>query len=73
MPRKYPKLILAVRRTAEARRIIAAQHEVVAKLKALGQPTLDAEGLLQVYDSSLKLLENHERKIRETRKSKKPN
>jgi len=73
MPRKNPKLILAASRTAEARRIIAAQHELIAKLTALGQPTLDAERSLQTYASSFKLLEDREHKIRETLKSKRLN
>ena len=34
MPRKKPKLIVAADRVAEARRIVAEQRQLVAKLKA---------------------------------------
>jgi hypothetical protein len=40
-------------------------------LQAKGEPTLDAEGMLDVYLSSLKLLEDHEWKLRQERKAKK--
>jgi hypothetical protein len=40
-------------------------------LKAKGGSTLDAEGMLEVYLSSLKLLEDHEWKIRQEREAKK--
>jgi len=71
MPRKQPKLILAAHRAAEARRIVAHQRGLVAMLQAKGEPTSDAEGMLQVYVSSLKLLEDHEWEIRKERKAKK--
>ena len=71
MPRKQPKLILAAFRAAEARRIVANQRGLIAVLQAKGEPTRDAEGMLRVYRSSLKLLEDHERKIRQERKAKK--
>ena len=60
MPRKQPKLILAAFRAAEARRIVANQRGLIAVLQAKGEPTLEAEGMLEVYLSSLKLLEDHE-------------
>ncbi len=71
MPRKQPKLILAAYRAAEARRIVANQRGLIAMLKSKGEPTVGAEGILEVYLSSLKLLEDHEWKIRQERKAKK--
>jgi len=70
MPRKKPKLIVAAHRVAEARRIVAEQHQLIAKLKAFGRPTLDAERTLQMYVGSLKHLEDYERKIRMEDKAK---
>lgn len=64
MPRKNTKLGVAERRTAEARQIVARQQELIAKLKALGQPTVEAELTLQTYVSALKLIEAHEDKVR---------
>jgi len=64
MPRKNTKLSVAERRTAEARQIVAQQQELVARLKALGQPSFDAELTLQTYISALKLIEVHEDKVR---------
>ncbi len=71
MPRKQPKLILAAYRAAEARRIVAYQRGLIAMLQAKGESSLDAEGMLDVYLSSLNLLEDHEWKIRQERKAKK--
>ena len=71
MPRKQPKLILAAYRAAEARRIVAYQRGLIAMLQAKGELSLDAEGMLDVYLSSLNLLEDHEWKIRQERKAKK--
>ena len=71
MPRKQPKLILAAHRAAEARRIVANQRGLIAMLKAKGESTLQAEATLQMYLRSLKLLEDHEWKIRQERKAKK--
>ena len=67
MPRKDPKGIVAGHRVAEARRIIADQHALIEKLRSSKQATLDAERSLQVYASSLKHLEDHERRIRESK------
>ena len=64
MPRKNTKLVLAAHRAAEARRIVAAQQELIARLTALRQPTFDAECALQTYVSSLKHLEDQERMVR---------
>jgi hypothetical protein len=71
MPRKKAKLIVAAHRVAEARRIVANQHELIVTLKALGQPTVDAERALQTYLSALKHLEDHERRVRAESKAKK--
>ncbi len=71
MPRKQPKLILAAYRAAEARRIVANQRGLIAMLKSKGKPTVEAEGMLEVYLSSLKLLEDREDKIRRETKIKK--
>ena len=69
MPRKKPKLILAADRVAEARKIVADQRELSMTLKASGRPTLQAEQALSTYVSSLKHLEDHERRIREEDKA----
>ncbi len=71
MSRKQPKLILAAYRAAEARRIVANQRWRIAVLQAKGEPTLEAEAMLHVYLSSVKLLEHHEWKMRQERKAKK--
>jgi hypothetical protein len=71
MPRNQPKLILAAHRAAEARRIVENQRGLIAVLKAKGESTLQAEAALQMYLSSLKLLADHEWKIRQERKAKK--
>jgi hypothetical protein len=64
MPRKNTKLAMAKSHTAEAKRIVAQQRDLIARLKALGQPVLEAEVTLQTYLSALKHLEEHERKVR---------
>ena len=64
MPRRNTRLIVAAHRVAEARRIVASQQELIARLKALGQSTFDAERALQTYLSALKHLEDHERRVR---------
>ena len=71
MPKKQPKLILAAYRAAEARRFVANQRGLIAMLKSKGEPTVEAEGMLEVYLSSLKLLEDREYKIRQESKIKK--
>ncbi len=64
-------MILAAYRAAEARRIVANQRGLIAMLKSKGEPTVEAEGMLEVYLSSLKLLEDHEWKVRQDRRAKK--
>lgn len=58
------KLAVAESRTAEARQIVAQQSELIAELKASGQPSLDAERTLLTYISVLKHLEAHEAIVR---------
>ncbi len=73
MPRKRTKLVVAKARTklvvvkartAEARRLVTRQQDLIATLKLSKQPTVDAEGTLQTYISALKHLEAHEDKVR---------
>ncbi len=71
MPRKKTKFIVAAHWVAEARRIVADQHELIMTLKTSGRPTLEAEQVLQTYLSALKHLEDNERTIREADKAKK--
>jgi hypothetical protein len=71
MLRKKTKFIVAAHWVAEARRIVADQHELIMTLKASGRPTLEAEQVLQTYLSALKHLEDNERRIREADKAKK--
>jgi hypothetical protein len=71
MPRKRFELIVAAQRLVKARRIVADQNELIARRKALGQPTLDAERALETYRSALKHLEDHESRVRNEGKAKK--
>lgn len=70
MPRKNVKLILAAHRAAEAARIVAKQQDIIATLKALGQPTAEAERALQTYLSALAHLESHLVRIKVERKKR---
>jgi hypothetical protein len=54
-----------------ARRIVANQHGLIARLKASGHSTVDAEGTLRMYISACKHLEDHEQKVRTEGKAKK--
>jgi hypothetical protein len=65
MPRRHPILIVASARLAPARQIVADQRDLMAKLQLAGRPTAEAEATLQTYESSLRHLEEHERKLRE--------
>jgi hypothetical protein len=67
--RNYPKITLAAMRTAQARRIVAAQHQLIEGLKMTGSPALDAERTLMIYLSSLRHLEAHEDKLRKEQKN----
>ena len=70
MPRQSPKVILAALRVAEARRIVTEQNMQIARLEIAGEPSLDAKKTLQSYESALKHLEDHERKLREERRAR---
>jgi hypothetical protein len=59
MPRRSRELTQATSRAAE--RAVAGQRLLVETLKASGKPWLDAEDLLQMCISALKVLEGHER------------
>jgi hypothetical protein len=71
MPRKRPKLSVLAQHIAGARRIVANQRALLAKLQATGQPTSEAEGTLRTYRSALDHLESHERKMRAADEAKK--
>jgi hypothetical protein len=58
-------LAMAARHVAEGRRIVAQQRERIARLKAGGHPTADHEQTLQVLESTLQILEDHQRQIAE--------
>jgi hypothetical protein len=70
MPKKRPKLVTVAERLVVARRIVAKQSALVTKLRANGKPTLEAEGTLQTYRSSLHHLESHARNMRADAKVK---
>jgi hypothetical protein len=70
MPRKHAALVVASQRVAEARRLIADQQGLIARLRALKQPTTDAEAMLQTYRSALRHLEDHEDKIKQDLKAR---
>jgi len=70
MPRKKPRLAVAAQRVADARRIVAEQKDLIAKLTAAGGSTLDAERALASYLSALRHLEHHERMLREEERAK---
>jgi hypothetical protein len=53
MPRKSPKLAELRARIADARRMVDIQIGLVARLRAMGKPTLEAEDLLNTYISGL--------------------
>ena len=55
---------MAEGRTAEARKIVARQSELIEWLKASGHPSFNAEQTLQTYISALRHLEAHEAIVR---------
>ena len=71
MPRKSPKLVEVRARIAEARRIVDIQVGLVARLRALGKPTIEAEDLLNTYISGLAHLKAYGQKLREEATAKK--
>lgn len=58
------QLALAARHVAAARRIVAQQHERIARLKARGSCTRDFERTLSIFVGTLQILEAHERALR---------
>ena len=63
---------MAATHAAEARRIVAGQRLLIETLKASGRPTKEAEVALRSYISALRVLEQHERKLREERRARHP-
>ncbi len=70
MPRKHATLVAAAERVAVARRLVANQQDLIARLKALKQPTVYAEMQLQTYRSALRHLETHESKTKQGLKAR---
>ena len=58
-------LQMAVRHVAEARQIVVQQRERIARLKADGHSTVDHEKTLEVFETTLRIFEHDERRIRE--------
>jgi hypothetical protein len=73
MPRRNPLLIVASARLAQVRQIVGDQRDLIAKLQAARKPTAEATETLQTYESSLRHLEEHERKLREEFRRKRTN
>jgi hypothetical protein len=73
MPRRHPLLIVASARAARARQIVSDQRDLISKLQAARKPTAEPEKDLQIYESSLRHLEEHERKLREEFRRKRIN
>lgn len=58
---KEGDLTMAVRHVVGARRIVAKQRARIPQMRAAGRPTLDAEQPVQIFESTLQLLEDHGR------------
>ncbi|HLH93656.1 MAG TPA: hypothetical protein VKW08_00920 [Xanthobacteraceae bacterium] len=54
---------MAARHVAEGRRIVERQKARIARLKLGGHPTLDHEQTLQLFESTLRILEEHEQQL----------
>ena len=52
-------------------RIVEVQSGLLEQLRAMGEPTLEAQDALNTYTSGLKHLEAYELKLREDAKAKK--
>lgn len=61
---KESTLEMAVRHVAEGKRSVARQRKSIARLKAMGLPTLDHEHTLLAFEGTLQVFEDHEREIR---------
>jgi hypothetical protein len=64
MPEIDTELAAAARHVAEGRRIVARQREIIARLAAQGSCTGDYERTLDIFVSSLRIFEEHERELR---------
>ena len=63
MPTDLKALTSARRHVAEGRLIVSRQKLRIARLKAAGCFTLDAEQTLDVFERSLRIFEEHEQKL----------
>ena len=57
------ELALATSHVEEGRRRVARQHQLIVKLADVGCSTLDAEQTLQVFRSTLTILQDHEQHL----------
>jgi hypothetical protein len=62
---KEASLVLAAWHVARGRMIVARQRERIARLRAFGYSTLDAEQTLRVFASTLDIFVDHERWLRD--------
>jgi hypothetical protein len=66
MPERGETLLeMAVRHVAEARRIAERQRKRIAELKEAGQPTFEHAKTLEVLETTLRIFEHDERRIRD--------
>lgn len=49
---------IALRHVAQGRQIVESQRQLIDHLKSLGRPTVDAERVLYVYESGLRIFED---------------
>lgn len=49
---------MAIRHVAQGRQIVESQRQLIDHLKAIGRPTGEAERMLYVYESSLRIFED---------------
>jgi hypothetical protein len=56
---------MAARHVAEGRRVVEQQRRRIAKLKKAGRPTFDQEQTLRVFETTLQIFEDDERRLRE--------
>jgi len=59
MPTDESTLAIATRHVAEGERIVARQQAMIARPKASGAPTLDAEQTMQVFQTTLDIFKRH--------------
>jgi hypothetical protein len=64
VPQIEIELATAVRHVAEGRLIVARQREIIARLRSQGSCTGDYERTLDIFVSSLRIFEEHERELR---------